>query len=155
MKALILKLLLFGHGQLHCRDSVRYGEMLECVGMIERMKLKQVMENSLVFSVQIDGCVSRTMRYNKSVSCRTLSRKTELQTFFLGVHAPSKDGADGFSESLLLFLTSWSQIQTSLQESQLMAKMPTQENMEVFGDYSQITLMESSCDFGALHTDRI
>ena len=80
---------------------MHYGEMLECVGKIERMKLKEVMEKSLVFSVQIDGCVSRTLRYNKFVSSRTLSRKIELQTFFLGVHAPSKDGAEGLLESLL------------------------------------------------------
>lgn len=87
--------------QLHYRDPVHYGEMLECVAKIERMKLKERMDKSLVFSAQIDGSVSRTMRDNKFVSCRALNQNLELQTWFLGVHAPSKDGAGGLLQCLL------------------------------------------------------
>ena len=89
--------------QLHYRDPVHCGEMLECLGKIVRIKLKELMEKSVVFSVQMDGGVSRTMGDNKFVGCRTLNRKTELQTFSLGVHVPSKDGAEDIGKPLSYF----------------------------------------------------
>lgn len=89
---------------LHYRDPVHYAEMLECIARVEERKLIEKMANAVVISMQLDGSLSAIQSDNKFLSCRLLSEDDEIFTYFLGVHAPDGDGAEGLLEALLHIL---------------------------------------------------
>jgi hypothetical protein len=85
---------------LHYRDPVYYCEMVKCVGQVELQKLKTMMESCIVYSMQVDGSVSKFMADNKFVSCRALMPTNEVRTAFLSMVSPESNGATGLLEAV-------------------------------------------------------
>jgi hypothetical protein len=83
---------------LHYRSPECYSEMAESIADCERQKLRHVFDDCIVFSLQVDGSVSRHMKDNKFVSCRFLTSENEMPSFFLNVDTSQSKGADGLLE---------------------------------------------------------
>ena len=85
---------------LHYRDPVYYRQMLASINEIEMKNLSKKFDDCLVFSIQIDGSVSKKMEDNKFVSCTMAQRDGTISTLFMTVASPEQSGAKGLQEAV-------------------------------------------------------
>ena len=77
------------HGSvLHYRDPVIYAEMLKIEGELQSKVSSNLVYAAVVWVIQVDGSLSRTMRDNKFVSARIIDKDLNMETVFLSVDVP-------------------------------------------------------------------
>ena len=80
---------------LHYRDPVIYAEMLKIEGELQSKVTSNLVNAAVVWAIQVDGSLSRTMRDNKFVSARIIDKDLNMKTVFLSVDVPQARGAEG------------------------------------------------------------
>eukprot|EP00795_Rhopilema_esculentum_P007132 gene7132-biopygen8533 len=93
------------NAELHYRDPMCYRDMLSSVQAIELQKVKKMFLECIVYSIQIDGSVSKHMRDHKfvnvSVNDSTMSMTNgDRRTVFMVMHSPEERGAHGLLETV-------------------------------------------------------
>jgi len=86
--------------ELQYRNPSHYREMLESVNAVEVKRITDLFSQCIVFSIQIDGSLSKHMQDNKFTSCRMAMQDGNVKTFFMFMHSPNENGSQGLLEAV-------------------------------------------------------
>ena len=89
------------------RNPVIYAEMKKIIGDLEMKKLSKTLNESLCYSIQIDGSADRMQIDSKFITARYVpTDKICVKTMFLGVFSSDLGGADGLLDTFKTCLQS-------------------------------------------------
>ena len=88
------------NAELHYRDPMCYRDMLSSVQAIELQKVKKMFLECIVYSIQIDGNVSKHMRDHKFVSSTMSMTNGDRRTVFMVMHSPEERRAHGLLKTV-------------------------------------------------------
>ena len=132
---------------LHYRDPVIYAEMLKIEGELQSKVTSNQVNAAVVWAIQVDGSLSRTMRDNKFVNARIIDKDLNMKTVFLSVDVPQARSAEGLLEIMKAIINSF-----GLEKSKLVGVlMASQQILDVetdFGSCCVLTLIVIFFPFG-------
>ena len=89
------------------RNPVIYAEMKKIIGDLEMKKLSKTLNESLCYSIQIDGSADRMQIDSKFITARYVpTDEICVKTMFLGVFSSDLGGADGLLDTFKTCLQS-------------------------------------------------
>eukprot|EP00795_Rhopilema_esculentum_P005545 gene5545-biopygen530 len=88
------------NAELHYRDPMCYRDMLSSVQAIELQKVKKMILECIVYSIQTDGSVSKHMRDHKFVSSTMSMTNGDRHTVIMVMYSPEERGAHGLLETV-------------------------------------------------------
>ena len=101
----------------HYRSPIIYAEMLEVIGDLVRREVCKTLQNSLCYSVQIDGSMDRQQQDSKFVTARHVQEnEVSVQTVFVGIVSSDKSGAEGLLDALCTSIVSLESKQSDVVE---------------------------------------
>lgn len=86
---------------LRYRNPSGYNEMLEIIADTEMATIIKRINNSVCYSIQVDGSLDRTQNDNKFTTLRFIETDGTMQSIFLEVSSPIQNGAHGLLEAVL------------------------------------------------------
>ena len=92
---------------LHYRDPVIYAELLKIERELQSKVTSNLVNAAVVWAIQVDGSLSRTMIDNKFVRARIIDKDLNMKTVFLSVDAPQARGAEGLLEIVKAIINSF------------------------------------------------
>ena len=92
---------------LHYRDPVIYAEMLKIEGELQSKVTSNLVNAAVVWAIQVDGSLSRTMRDNKFVNARIIDKDLNMKTVFLSVDVPQARNTEGLLEIVKAIINSF------------------------------------------------
>ena len=84
-----------------------HAEMLKIEGELQSKVTSNLVNAAVVWAIQVDGSLSRTMRDNKFVSARIIDKDLNMKTVFLSVDVPQARGAEGLLEIVKAIINSF------------------------------------------------
>ena len=72
--------------------------MLKIEGELQSKVTSNLVNAAVVWAIQVDGSLSRTIRYNKLVRARIIDKDLNMKTVFLSVDVPQARDAEGLLE---------------------------------------------------------
>lgn len=85
---------------LRYRNPSGYNEMLQIIADIEMAKINERINNSVCYSIQVDGSLDRSQSDNKFTTLRFIEADGTLQNVFLEVSSPTQFGAPALLEAV-------------------------------------------------------
>ena len=81
--------------------------MLNIEGELQSKVTLNLVYAAVVWAIQVDGSLSRTMRDNKFVIARIIDKDLNMKTVFLSVDVPQARGAEGLLEIVKAIINSF------------------------------------------------
>ena len=85
---------------LHYRDPNYYKQMLDVIYELKKVRLSQMFNRCIVFSVQINGSRDWQMLDHKVVSGQMANIDGSVTSVFIVIYSPEKNGAPGLLEAV-------------------------------------------------------
>lgn len=86
---------------LRYRNPTMYSEMLGIISQLEIEKMQSKINNSVCYSIQVDGSLDHSQSDNKFVSSYWIEPDGVINSSFLGIVQPKQNGAQGLCESVM------------------------------------------------------